>query len=72
MFAMTSLAFMLVEVPAPPCMTPTTNWSWKRPSMMSWQAWSMSSALRGSSTPISRLARAAACFTLASATMRSG
>ncbi len=28
MLVMTSFAFMFVEVPAPPCTTPTTNWSW--------------------------------------------
>ena len=41
---MTSLAFMFVEVPAPPWMTPTTNWSWNSPSMMRWQASSIQPA----------------------------
>src|SRR4030066_359811 len=33
--AMTSLAFMLVEVPAPPWMMSTTNSSWRRPPLIS-------------------------------------
>src|ERR1700680_2114382 len=35
---MTSFAFMLVEVPAPPWMTSTTNWSCNLPSRISPQA----------------------------------
>ena len=69
---MTSFAFMFVEVPAPPWMTPTTNWSWNSPSMMRWQARSITSAFSAFSTPTSRFARAAACFTEASARIRSG
>ena len=37
-FAMTSLAFMLVEVPAPPWKTSSRNWSWSLPSISSLQA----------------------------------
>ncbi len=39
--AITSFAFMLVEVPAPPWNTSSRNWSWSLPSMSSWQAPSM-------------------------------
>ena len=41
---MTSLAFMLVEVPAPPWITSTTKWPCQWPSMISWQARSMAAA----------------------------
>ena len=68
----TSFAFMFVEVPAPPCMTPTTNWSWNSPSITRWAAWSMRRAFSTSITPISLFARAAACLTIASARTRSG
>ena len=44
---MTSFAFMFVEVPAPPWMTPTTNWSWSSPSMMRWHASSIHTAFCG-------------------------
>ena len=39
--AMTSLAFMLVDVPAPPWKTSSRNSSWSFPSMISWQAFSI-------------------------------
>ena len=44
---MTSLAFMFVEVPAPPWMTSTTNWSLSLPSRISLQASTMAAALPG-------------------------
>ncbi len=69
---MTSFAFMFVEVPAPPWITSTTNWSWNSPSITRCAAASMRSAVAGSSTPISRFARAEACLTMASARTRSG
>ena len=69
---MTSLAFMFVDVPAPPCMTSTTNWSWRRPARISRQAAMMAAALAGSSSPSSWLVIAAACLTQASALIRSG
>ncbi len=70
--ASTSFVFMFVEVPAPPCTTSTTNWSRRCPSRTSCAAWSIASARSASSTPIALFARAAACFTVASASMRSG
>ena len=69
---MTSFAFMFVEVPAPPWMTPTTNWSCSSPSMMRWHASSIQTCFCGESAPTSRFARHAACFTCASAMTRSG
>jgi len=69
---MISFAHMLVLVPAPPCSTPSTNWSCSWPSMISWHTWSMRSARWGRITPISLFARAAACFTIASAITRFG
>ena len=71
-FAITSLAFMLTEVPAPPCIMSTGNWSWNLPSTISWQALTMASAMVRSSTPSSALASAAAIFTYAIAMMYSG
>ena len=70
--AMTSFAFMLVDVPAPPWMTPTRNSLCSAPATISSQTRSITSALACSSTPSSAFARADACFTRASATMRSG
>ncbi len=72
MLVMTSFAFMFVEVPAPPWMTPTMNSSWNSPSITFCAAASMRSAFSGSRTPISRFARALACFTMASASISSG
>ena len=51
--AMTSLAFMLVEVPAPPWIMSTTNWSWSLPAMISSQASAMASRWVFESTPSS-------------------
>ena len=69
---MTSLAFMLVEVPAPPWIMSTMNCSCSRPARMSLVAAMIASAFAGSSAPMSRLACAAACFTAASAPMKIG
>ena len=63
---MTSLAFMFEEVPAPPWMTSTTNWSLSLPFMTSVQASPMAAARPASSSPSSWLVRAAASFTAAS------
>src|SRR6476646_2331627 len=60
---------MFVEVPAPPCTTSTTNWSSKPPRITSAQARSIASARSKSSTPSSRIVRAAACFTAPSASI---
>jgi len=70
--AITSLAFMLVEVPAPPWITSTTNSSSSAPERISSQARMIAPAREGSSSPSSRFAVAAACLTQASARMRSG
>jgi len=69
---MTSLAFMFVEVPAPPWIGSTTNCSCRRPERISSHASVIASAMSGGSRPSSRLARAAACLTEASAVIRSG
>ena len=61
--AITSLAFMLVEVPAPPWMKSVTNWSRISPAISRSQAAAIASATFRSSTPRSRLASAAAFFT---------
>src|SRR5438552_1583359 len=60
--AITSLAFMLVEVPAPPWITSTTNWSCSAPPMISSQATMIAPARWRSITPSSALASAAALF----------
>ncbi len=60
---MTSFAFMLVEVPAPPWMKSVTNWSRISPAINRSQAAAMALAIFASSTPRSRLARAAAFLT---------
>ena len=60
-----------VDVPAPPWMTPTLNWSCSSPARMRTQILSIRSALSGSRTPISLFARAHACLTTASALTRS-
>ena len=44
--AITSFAFMLVEVPAPPWITSTTNWSCSAPARISSQAATIASRLR--------------------------
>ena len=57
---MTSLAFMLVEVPDPVWKMSTTNWSSKRPSATSLAACDMASARPASSRSSSRFTSAAA------------
>ena len=72
MLAITSLAFMLVEVPAPPCSMSTTK-SWcSSPAMTRSQAETMAWEISGDSRPKSRLARAAAFLTMARDSMNSG
>jgi hypothetical protein len=61
--AITSLAFMLVEVPAPPWMKSVTNWSFMSPAITLSHARTIASAILESSTRRSRLAMAAAFFT---------
>lgn len=68
----TSFAFMLVDVPAPPWMTSTTNWSCRRPSRISAQAAAIASRYARGSSPSSQFASAAASLTAASATTRYG
>ena len=63
MFAMTSFAFMLVDVPAPPWMKSVTNWSRISPAISRSHAAAIAFAIFGSSTPRSRFASAAAFFT---------
>jgi hypothetical protein len=69
---MTSLAFMFVDVPAPPWTGSTTNCSCSRPARISSHAPMIAPAMSGGSRPRSRLACAAACLTAASAAIRSG
>jgi len=61
--AITSLAFMLVEVPAPPWMKSVTNWSIMSPAMTRSQPRMIASATLASIAPRSRLAMAAAFLT---------
>ena len=61
--AITSFAFMLVDVPAPPWMKSVTNWSRISPAISRSHALAIASAIFASSTPKSRLASAAAFFT---------
>ena len=65
----TSLAFMLVEVPLPVWKMSTMNWSSKRPSTTSCAALLMASASGGSSRPSSSFTAAAACLMSPSARM---
>ena len=65
MLAITSLAFMLVEVPAPPWIMSTTNCSWNSPWMMRAQAVLIAVCLAADRWPSSRLASAEACLTMA-------
>jgi len=62
-FPITSLVFMLVEVPEPVWKTSTTNWSSSLPSMTSRAAVSMAPAGFPSRRPSSRFACAAASLT---------
>ena len=70
--AMTSLAFMFVDVPAPPWIMSTTNWSCSAPPRISCAAAMIASAFTGSSASMSRFAVAAASLTAASAPMNTG
>ncbi|MNR23779.1 hypothetical protein D3C85_1408180 [compost metagenome] len=69
--AITSLAFMLVEVPAPPWITSTTNCSCSLPPRISSHASTMASLCTVPSRPSWWLACAAACLITASARIRS-
>jgi hypothetical protein len=69
---MTSLAFMLVEVPAPPWIMSTTNCSCQRPAMISSQAALIACSSGSGRWPSRQLARAAAFLTIASARIRFG
>ena len=69
-FAMTSLAFMFVEVPEPVWKTSTTNWSSWSPSATSWAAAAMAWARPPSSRSNSWFTRAAASLTRPSARMK--
>ena len=71
-FAITSFAFMFVEVPAPPWKTSSRNWSWSLPSISSWQAPSMPFRISAENWPQSKLARAAASLTMANALITFG
>ncbi|MCY1443469.1 hypothetical protein D9M71_598860 [compost metagenome] len=70
--AITSLAFMLVEVPAPPWIMSTTNCSWKSPRTIRAQASLIAACLAALRWPSSRLASAAACLTMARAVTNLG
>ncbi|MNR40924.1 hypothetical protein D3C85_1592590 [compost metagenome] len=72
MLAITSLAFMLVEVPAPPWIMSTTNCSWKSPRIRRAQASLMAACFSASRWPSCLLASAAACLTMARATTSFG
>ena len=64
---------MLVDVPAPPWIMSTMNWSCSAPAADLLAAATMiASALSGSMAPMARFAMAAACFTAASAVMKIG
>ena len=71
-FAITSFAFMFVEVPAPPWKTSRRNSSWSLPAMISSQAPSIPFRISLLNWPQSKFARAAASLTIASALMKSG
>ena len=71
-FEMTSLAFMLVDVPEPVWKTSTTNWSSSLPSATSCAARTITSAVSGSSSPRSRLTSAAASLIWPRARMKDG
>ncbi|MNZ95685.1 hypothetical protein D3C78_1148500 [compost metagenome] len=70
--AITSLAFMLVEVPAPPWIRSTTNCSWNSPRISRAQAVLIAACLCSGRWPSWRLASAAACLTMARATTSFG
>ena len=71
-FAITSLAFMFVDVPAPPWNTSSRNSSCSFPSISSRQAPSMPLRMSLPNWPQSKLARAAASLTIANALMMLG
>ena len=72
MLAITSLAFMLVEVPAPPWYQSTWNWSWYFPFISASAAFSMAASVSLFIAPTSVLPRAAASFTMAHASTNPG
>jgi hypothetical protein len=69
-FPITSLAFMLVEVPDPVWKMSRGKSPSRRPSMTSWAAWRMAAARRGSSDPCSSLTAAAWYLIIARAWMK--
>ena len=69
LFAMTSLAFMFVEVPEPVWKISRTKWSSRSPSMTSWAASMIASALSASMEPISLFTTAAEALSSPSAQM---
>ena len=70
--AMTSLAFMFVEVPAPPWMQSTGNWSSMFPARIRSQAAQMAMPISRGNTCNSIFARAQAFLTQARAQIISG
>ncbi len=71
-FAITSFAFMLIEVPAPPWIGSTMNHELSLPAMTSSAACAIAFASFGSRWPVSRFARAAAFFTIPIARISAG
>ncbi len=71
-FAITSLVFMLIDVPAPPWIGSTMNCSSSLPAMTSSAAAAIAFAIFGSRWPVSRFASAAAFFTIAMARISAG
>jgi len=69
--AITSLAFMWVEVPEPVWKTPRTNWSSKRPASTSAAASAIAREISGASSPSSPFTTAAARLMRATARTRS-
>ena len=67
--AITSLAFMLVDVPEPVWKMSIGNSASQRPSTTSWAARTISDARSSGNNPRSRLASAAACLISPSARM---
>ena len=70
--AMTSLAFILLVVPAPPWIISTGNCSWCCPSNISWQACVMARYCSSVSSPRAKFASAAAILVIASPLINSG
>ena len=71
-FAITSLVFMLIDVPAPPWIGSTMNHLSSFPAMTSSAAVAIASAIFGSRWPVSRFASAAAFFTIPIARISAG